>query len=367
VIAPLLTLAAAAAAAPAGLPGVWEGTIGDLPVRACFTGRESYTFGAYYYLSRRQLIALNEVEGSASAFYEGNGGLAAQPRWLIENAAGDRLAGRWTGGARTLPVRLRRVARQEGEDSPCGSMAFHQPRLEGVHVARTRASAEGVVYTKLALDHGGRFDVTVESFALDGDGAAIRQINAALARGFAGDPPEWLGCIQDSLSDGGFEGSFAEILAPAMVSRRWLSVSHHWDGFCGGAHPDSSNTYRLFDLESGREADLYDWLNARAVRREGPRGTGEESKTLTPALRAAILAGWRAEASECEEVVRDSDYWNIGLTRQGITFSPSLPHVVQACEEDFTMSFARLQPFLSAEGAANARALQAEPARPANN
>jgi hypothetical protein len=365
VIVPLLALVAAAA--PAGLPGVWEGTIGDLPVRACFTGRESYAFGAYYYLSRRQLIALNEVEGSASTFFEGNGAMADQPRWLVESAQDDRLAGRWTQGTRTLPLRLRRVARQEGEDSPCGSMAFHQPRLEGVRIVRTRASGEGMAYTKLALDHGGRFDVTVESFALDGDGAASRQINAALARGLTEDPPEWLGCIRDSLSNGGYEGSFAEILAPAMVSRRWLSVSHHWDGFCGGAHPDSSNTYRLFDLETGREADLYDWLNERAVRREGPRGTGEESKTLTPALRKAILAGWRAEAGECEEVVRAADYWDIGLTRQGITFAPSLPHVVQACGEDFTLSFARLRPFLSAEGEANARALQAEPARTANN
>ena len=219
-IASLLALAAAGAAAPAGLPGMWEGTIGDLPVRACFTKRESDTFGAYYYLSRLQLIALSEVEGSASAFFEGNGALADQPRWLIENAEGDRLTGRWTGSARTLPVRLRRIARQEGEDSPCGSLAFHQPRLEGVHVVRTRASGEGLAYTKLALDHGGRFDVTLESFALDGDSAAIRQINAALARGFSEDPPEWLGCVRYSLSDGGLEGSFAR-----YSPRRWCRAA----------------------------------------------------------------------------------------------------------------------------------------------
>ena len=198
-------------------------------------------------------------------------------------------------------------------------------------------------------------------FALDGAGEAVRRIDAELGRALAGDPPSWFECVTDSLGQSPHEGGFAESLAPAMISRRWLSVAHHWDGFCGGAHPDSSNVYRLFDLAGGREVDLFDWLNANAVRREGPRGSDQEIKTLQPAFREVILADWHPDETDCEDVVRTADFWNIGLTRTSFVFEPSLPHVAQACGETFTLSFDRLRPFLTEEAAANLSALQAEP------
>jgi hypothetical protein len=353
---------AAAGATPAGLPGVWEGTIGGLPVRACFADRQWGAFGSYYYLSRKRAIALSAEEGRDGIFYEGNGAPADQPRWRIESASGDRLTGRWTGGARTLPVRLTRVRGDFGEEGPCGSLAFHQPRLEGIRVVPTRASADGMAYTKLTLDHGGRFEAGLETFALDGQSEAVRRINAALGRALAGSPPQWFQCIQDSLAQSAFEGSFDESLVPAMISRRWLSVATHWDGFCGGAHPSSANAHRLFDLSSGAEVELLDWFNESAVARDGPRGSDEEIKTLRPALREAILAGWRAEDADCAELIRSAEFWDVGLTRGALIFSPSLPHVAQACGESFTMPFARLEAFLTPEGAAHLRALAAEPA-----
>ena len=357
--APILALAAAAAP-PADLPGVWEGTIGNLPVRACFVQREWGAFGAYYYRSRLRLIPLEAEAGAAGAFREG--GDTSGPRWLIESADAARLSARWTGRGQTLPVRLGRLAGAGagGEEGPCGSLAFHRPRLAGIRTVSTRAAKDGVAYTKLSLNHGGRFEISFETFALDGAGEATRRINAVLGRALAGDPPSWFQCIQDSLGSSPNEGSFDESLAPAMISRRWMSVAHHWDGICGGAHPDSSNSWRLFDLAAGREVDLFDWLNGNAVRRQGRRGSDEEIKTVQPAFRDAILSGWHPEAADCEEVIRTADYWNIGLTRQGFVLEPSLPHVVQACGETFTLSFARLRPFLTPEGAANQRALQAD-------
>lgn len=357
-IAPLIALAAAAAA-PSGLAGVWQGEIGTLPVRACFVEREWGAFGAYYYQSRLQLIALEAVEGAGNAFTEFGAG-ADLPRWQIERVAGGQLTGRWTQGRRTLPVRLSRVAGGEGEEGPCGSMAFHQPRLEGVRTVTARATVDGTAYTRITLDPRGRFDVHFQTFALDGASAAVRRINAEVGQGLAGDPPHWFQCIPDSLGSSPHEGSFDESLEPAMISRRWLSVAHHWDGFCGGAHPDSSNTWRLFDLTSGAELDLNDWLNDSAVERHGTQGTDSDYATVRPALRDAILAGWRPEDAECGETIRSTEFWNIGLNRDSLTFSPSLPHVVQACGEDFEIPFARLRPFLTPEGAANLRALQSE-------
>jgi hypothetical protein len=77
---------AASAAAPSGLAGVWQGEIGNLPVRACFTEREWGAFGAYFYQSRLQLIALEAAEGGNNAFTESEAGAGA-PRWQIERVA----------------------------------------------------------------------------------------------------------------------------------------------------------------------------------------------------------------------------------------------------------------------------------------
>jgi len=359
---PLIAIAAAAAAPAesADLPGIWEGTIGNLPVRACFVRREWRPFGAYYYMSQRRLIPLDAEEGEASgAFREGGGDGADRPRWLIQQAGPTQLTARWTGNGRTLPVRLNRVARMEGEESPCGSIVFHRPRLTEVRTVAENASLDGVPYTRLTLSTGDRFETSVETFALSGSGEAVQRINAELGRTLAGDPPSWFECIQDSLSHSPFEGSFAESLAPVMIARRWMSVAHHWDGFCGGAHPDSSNGYRLFDLTSGREIDLHDWFNGNAVKREHLEEVDEDSVTLEPAFREVILAGWRAEL-ECDDVVRSAEFWNIGLTRAAFRFSPSLPHVAQACGDEFNVPFERVRPFLTEEGAENLRALQRE-------
>jgi len=362
-LAQLIALAAAAAPVPsAELAGVWEGNVGNLPVRACFVRRDTEWFGDYYYLSRLQLIPL-EAEGNGGGFRETADAGTDLPRWTIGSVGAAEMTARWSNGTRTLPIHLRRLARMTGDDSPCASALFHRPRLEGLRTLRSRAAIDGVAYTKLTLDLRGRFDSRFESFALDGSDAAAQRINAALAQGLAGDPPSWFECIGDSLGYSPREGAFEESLAPTMISRRWLAVAHHWDGDCGGAHPDSSNTYRVFDLADGREIDLHDWLNGEAVHRERPEGGSEELKSLRPAFRDAILAGWRPEDAECDEPVRSEEFWTIGLTRSGLVFSPELPHVVQSCSADIVVPLARLRPWLSPEGAANLRALEAEAAR----
>jgi hypothetical protein len=363
--APLIALAAAAAAAAAAsplaeLPGIWQGTVGDLPVRACFARRVSGSFGAYYYLSRQQLIPLEAVEGASSTFQEGGGAVSNGPRWAIERADAAQLTARWTGGGRTLAVRLSRVARAEGNQSPCGSVAFHQPRLTGVRTRTAHAMKDGISFTRITLDHGARFAVNVATFALDGPGAAVRRINATLAGPLTGNPPLWFDCIRAPLEDSPYEGDFDESIEPAMISSRLMSVVQQDDTNCGGAHPNAGRTYRTFDLATGREIDLHDWLSAGAVGRQGTAGSEDEIKTLRPAFRRFILTGWHAGQADCAGVIRDQEYWNIGLTRTGLVFSPDLPHVVQACGEEFTLSFARLRSFLTQDAEAKLRALQAE-------
>jgi hypothetical protein len=363
-LVPLLALAAAAISVePGDLSGIWQGAVGNLPVQACFVRRESGWFGDYYYVSRGALIPLEAAAGSSATFREGGGTGRRRALWRIEHADESQLTAHWTGGGRTLPVRLTRLARAQGEEGACSSPLFHRPRLAGVRTVTARGTMDGVSFTRITLDFGGRFEAGFATFALDDGSEAARLINATLGRGLAGDPPGWFECIRMSLEQWPNEGSFDEILEPLLISRRWLSVRHHWDGFCGGAHPDSSNVYRTFDLASGREIDLHDWLNTSAVQRERPGG--EEIRMLGPALRDAILAGW-SHPVDCDEIVRNEEFWTIGLTREGLVFSPDLPHAAQACGDEFRLPMARLRPFLTEEGAENLRALQEERAAAPN-
>lgn len=358
----------AALAQPAPAPdlrGIWEGTVGTLPIHACFVSGETGAFGAYYYNSRLRLIGLEAVEGTAGAFREAASGdenerTRPAARWRIERAAGGQLTARWTQGGRTLPVRLHRVARPgDDEESPCSDLAFHRPRLAAVTTVSTRERIDGVAYTKRRLEHGGRFGVSVATFRLDGDSAAVRRVNARLDAPLDNNPPEWLDCIRGTLMSGPYEGDYQASMAPAMLSRRWLSVKDSNGGSCGGAHPFEGSRYLTFDMTTGEEVNLHDWFTPAAVKVERIEGSNDVLRSLEPAFRTFLLARWHGEG-ECDEIVRSNDYWTIGLTRAGFVFSPDLPHVAQACVEEFTADFDRIRPWLKPEGVAAVAALRAE-------
>lgn len=355
-----------AAAAPRQLDpkGVWDGRIGQLPVRACFDERAGDSVGVYFYRSRFETIALIKDEKGTALFSEGWPDDAKAPRWSLTEVGPNAIAGTWSQGSRKLPIRLTKVPiAQSGEDAtPCGSREFQQPRLEGLRILRSAAVKDGVAYTKLVLDQRGHFgdSVAVESFELAGVSSAVKAINAALGKPFdqTGDS-SWLSCIREAFPWG---GEHNESVEPRMISHRWLVVNHHWDGYCGGAHPDSSNSATTFDLTTGREIDVRDWFNARAIKRTRYEGDPEIFKTMQPELRSLVIGRWKG-GEDCEGTIDSEEWWNFELTRTGFVFRPILAHVVQACEEDFAVPFAKLLPYLTPEGRRIVARLQAESRR----
>jgi len=213
-------------------------------------------------------------------------------------------------------------------------------------------------YTKLTLDHRGHFgdSLSVETFELAGTSPAIKRINAKLKEPLAQE--DWLDCIRIAFPWG---GDHHQSLEPRMISRRWLVLNRHWDGYCGGAHPDSSNTAQTFDLTTGQEVDVKDWFNARAIKRTTYKGDPEVFKTIEPAFRKVVIGRWKGD-DDCEGTIDTAEWWNMELGRSGFTFTPILAHVVQACVEDFKVPFAKLTPYLTPEGRKNLAALQSESA-----
>lgn len=351
---------AAAADAPS-LAGVWDGTIGKLPVRVCFNEHDYGMTGGYYYRSHLLAIALQQPDKGKPTFTEGVGEPdASTPRWSIAPVGGDRLSGHWTQRGKALPIALKRIELKEEADSPCSSMLFQGPRLEGVRTISKPAAKDGVPYTRLILDHRGHFgeDVAIETFALTDDGPATRAINAELRKPLASNA-DWFECIRMAW-DSSSMGYTGQTLSPHMISKRWLVVMDENGWACGGAHPDDAQTPRLYDRRTGKQIDVLGWFSAKAIKREKFEGDPNVAETLQPAFRNMILTGWKPDENECRDVISDQDFWTAELTRTGFIFTPDLPHVDEGCQEPFKVPFAKLAPYLTPEGKAEVAALQAE-------
>lgn len=334
--------------------GVWQGRIGTLPVRACLQQRsETYRNGSYYYLNRMKPIPLR-AEDDGTWTEEADGG-AVTGKWRVESATPGRMTGTWTSGARTLPIALTRVA-SDGEDGPCGSDAFIAPRLKPVRILTKPANKDGFAYSELKYVVGPSFpEVDIVSFSYSPTRPGDRAINAALRvdPGEHEGPADYAGCTKMALASNGRDGDSEFSYSPELVTREFLSVVASSSGFCGGAHPFQGFWHLTFDRVSGRSINLANWFTARGIINE-PSETLPITKLAAP-LRPTVLSHYPFEAgqdAECKEVVAEADYWDLSLTRRGIGFTPSLPHVAQACMETAVVPFAQLGAFMTAAGRA---------------
>ena len=348
--------AAAQDAAPPPQPweGVWKGTLGTYPVRLCLSQRsETWSVGAYYYLSQLKTIGL-EMQDDGSWVEKAGGSDTVTGRWTLR-PSGDALSGEWKQGAKSLPLTLTRVA-ADITDGACGTREFLEPRIQPAKLRETPEALGKFAYRELKWDVGKGFpDVWLTSLAYAPVQPGDRAINAALRLDPAkreGDA-DYVSCYQGSLGSLGNDGDFGFGYTPRATTSAFLTVTVNAEGFCGGAHPYADYWWQTFDRKTGRKVDLATWLTPAA----SPRAEGFEDaaiRPLSPAFKRLLLRRLRFEEAECRTVVSDAEYWNIGLDRTGLVFSPSLPHVAQACGEDVAVPFAELAPWLSATGKAGA-------------
>lgn len=339
---------------PPAWQGVWAGTIGTLPVRACLARRgDAYAVGSYYYLSKLRPIRL-EQQGGSKLWLEGWSSSTgpAQPRWTFDAVGAQLLTGTWADGPRALPFRLTRVT-GANTDEPCGSAAFMAPRLRPIRATTARASRDGIAYSRITYHPGPAFEeVSLQSFAMPGSNPATQRINAALRRHIAveGAAADWRACVAGQLNSMGEDGVYAASITPRMITARWLAAAMDEGGDCGGPHPNSSTTSLLFDRTTGAETALEDWLNATGIQRhrDGDRGY----HTIRPALRSVVLRHAGAIEADCRGPVEEEEFWDIGLARTGLSFTPMLAHVVQACAESTVVPWTALTPFLNDAGRA---------------
>jgi len=359
-VASLALIAAVPAAAqdaatpPQPWEGVWQGTLGTYPVRLCLSQRsETWSVGAYYYLSQLKTIGLDRQDDGSWVEKAGNSG-AVTGRWTLR-PSGNALSGEWKQGAKVLPLALTRVA-ADISDGACGTREFLEPRIQPVKLRETPKALGKFAYRELTWDVGKGFpEVSLTSLAYAPVQPGDKAINAALQLDPAkreGDA-DYVSCFQGSLGSLGNDGDFSFGYALRAATSAHLTVTANAGGFCGGAHPYADYWWLTFDRKTGQKVDLGTWLTPAAV----PRSDWFEDsaqRPLSPAFRKLLMRRLRFEDAECRTVVSEAEYWNIGLDRTGLVFSPSLPHVAQACGDDAAVPFAELAPWLSAAGKAGA-------------
>lgn len=331
--------------------GVWQGSIGMLPVRACLVRRyDGAGAGIYFYRLRLKLIGL-EQQGSSKTWREGaDSTKAPRPEWQFGTITQELLTGTWSYGRQRLPFRLTRVA--SNEDEPCGSLAFNAPRLRPLIVIKRRAMLNGVGFTRLTLDPGSSLSevVKLSTFALDGGDAATSRINARLFAPFSKKPAEsmWWDCITGGQASPGMGGDYNQEITPTLITARWLAATEELGYYCGGAHPDGGTTSLTFDRRTGAIVNLNGWLNAAAIE---PRPDIEKSAVaIKPALRRLAMTQDKEIDAECRGSIEGAEFWDIGLTKTGLVFTPGMSHALAACANPVTIPWAKLAPYLSHAG-----------------
>ena len=354
---PLLVVLALASAVPAAAQeadpawvGVWEGRVGTLPVRVCLDswGEDIPGRGSYYYRSRLEPLSLSDA--GDGMWIERASGSDAEAEWFIEQITDEAMRGLWRQGGRELRFELEPVAWHEGEwGGACASPEFMQPRLRAPELAAQSATLEGWRYSRRTYRPPAHFrdEVAIESFTFaperPGDRAIIAYLDGQLPKGAADDA--FAECIAGAVSAVGTDGYFERTVVPAMAAREFLAVDEISSNYCGGAHPNHYTVPRTFDRRDGHEVDLFDWIGA-------PRGEDGES-AIPERLRELVVARWPTDsAADCGELAAGSDYWYLGLAREGLVFTPDMPHVATPCEEAVTVEWTALKPFLDAEGRA---------------
>ena len=376
----ILALAASAAMVHAAEPasatpawnGVWRGTIGPSNIQVCLQHQDYGDRGAYYYMRHLKIINLGTLDHPAGkdivTWTEGAdpNQPAKGPLWHVAAVKNGHLDGVWEGNGKSLPIALSRVAVDKTDnDLPCGSTAFSLPRFKKPIITTKPAKADGIAYTRVVADLGEPFsDSSFETFQLSGNTPAIRRINAELYKDVPKDAEhaDYFQCSVSALANG-WDGSQTSELKPETLTPGFLieADSESWD--CGGAHPDAGTSYQTWDLRKGAKIDLYGLFTKAALARTvHAKGTAGEYTDITYAapFKAMIVRAFPGAEDDCKEPIETADTWSMRLTRNGMAFTPDLPHVVAACIDDAVIPYAKLTPYLTPEGKALIAAFQAE-------
>lgn len=338
--------------------GIWEGTIGQMPVRVCLDGQGGED-SRYYYLKYGKDILLQRSEGDEGSWLEGEehsdkpGG-----KWQLAQD-GDNMRGTWVSAnaGKQLPIQLKRTTVAVSEErSMCEAEYFFKPVADAAKLVIGPVQTFGrhsyqKISTRVQKRGDNHFEpeaVVLRDFGAI-DAAVNQQLQLRLRKRLAQN--------RDTRMNGLAESS-EEVV---WLSDRWLSL-REMEWAAGHGISGSSTWFETWDLATGMKFDLWRWFNARsgAWHEEAGNDGVEQVFTTTRALQKALGPfDNNGDDPDCKDP--DKSWRAPRLVPGGIEFEAG---VAGPCLETAVVSFKALQPFLNEEGRRQAAALQREAVKP---
>lgn len=153
----------------------------------------------------------------------------------------------------------------------------------------------------------------------------------------------WLNSVEakECILENGEQGSYKSWVIPKFVGNNFMTLMMARETYCGSmTYINSVPILQTWSLFSGETIDLLGWFT-----------NSTENTRISEQLKIKILSkSERLSDRECNEEIRETTYYNMGLSENGIIFTPLLSHAEQACADDITVPYAELKPYLSTLG-----------------
>ncbi len=329
--------------------GTWAGTLGSRPIMLDLNWDG---LGSYYLGTAFTQAVLRPQEGGAQEWQEfDESGRRTGSLHLACDAAGMK-GGRVAGDGRRTALRLQRT---DGGD-------YNQRRLATAELVPVRTLAEQGHALEIVAVRG---FPTLTTLRIRQPRGAEAAINERLRADLLQQLDNHLACRALARAQGRFDGPEGDTVSVQHVAWRgsilWLELWMH--GYCGGANGYRSARQFTFDTRSGQELPLAGWLAPEW--REGiPANTPLHRQLVLPQILrgrkelAELPPAWR----DCAEYELDEPAVPLGIEDGGLVFGFHYSLAMNACGLSFVLSWAQLQPALSADGERWRQAMLSSPA-----
>ncbi len=331
---------------------VYTGTIANQPVIVELSLNEQHAIdsGRYAYVKYGKIIRLDADRESTGILLNEQAWSADESeqiivaKWQLKQQ-GERLLGQWQSTeGKTAAIQLQPAKIQsESEQAFHVLLAQQSPALQlKIQQGKTQAG----IASQLVWQQGVNFNVQgiqIKNVTASGDAA----INQSLKTMLQND----IGAAQDCYSMRPNRSDFKNWTDILYGNPLVLTITRHFDVYCGGAYPSNWIERHSFDRKSGLELQIDQQIY-------------QFEAENTDAFRPLLLKTW--QNSECK--IKDQTCRKelaeqfaaggislsaIGIVKTRIIIHISYPHVAQAGDTDLIIPFSALRPFKRANATFN--------------
>lgn len=321
---PLTVLAGAASP-----QGVWSGTVGKKAVIACFNKGSTWTaYGSYYYIDYLTPIALHTQEEDDSYWHEGDTG-----KWKLTTPVNGAIMGTWRNEktGKTFPINLTLVDGKDDE-SACARDSFNI-RLENrpkIKKGKIVQFSPGRSYRKIQFAG----QETIELFSMD---PAIDKLNTQLKPDLSTEAIDaYFQQRREFLGRVGYPAVDERHTEPKYWDSNFITIEFYlW--VAGEGRRGISNEYRTWNLRTGEEVDLWNWIEGSS-----------SNANLPPKLKEYLYRDITEESPDCSNGYRGEGIFTLTLGKTGLNIDEDAWG--DGCEKMFFIPYQELGPFLSPTG-----------------